>query len=57
MLGVDRELKDAVPYAAPFVTWIALQMLLPATAPSYAVRAGATNAALFHTYRYLRDNL
>lgn len=22
-----------------------------------AVRAGATNAALFHTYRYLRDNL
>ena len=42
MPGVKRELKEAILYAAPFVTWIALQMLLPATAASYAARAGAT---------------
>lgn len=42
MRGVKRELKEAILYAAPFVTWIALQMLLPTTATGYAVRAGAT---------------
>lgn len=44
MLAVQRELKDAILYAAPFVTWIALQMLLPATAVGYAVRTAATTA-------------
>lgn len=42
MHGVKRELKEAVLYAAPFVTWIALQMLLPTSAVGYAIRAGAT---------------
>lgn len=42
MLVMQRELKEAFFYAAPFVTWIALQMLLPVTAVSYAVRVGAT---------------
>ena len=44
MLAVQRELKDAILYSAPFVTWIALQMLLPATAVGYAVRTAATTA-------------
>ena len=42
MHGVKRELKEAILYAAPFVTWIALQMSLPMTAVGYAVRTGAT---------------
>ena len=42
MRDVKRELKEAVLYAAPFVTWIALQMLLPTTAVGYAIRTGAT---------------
>ncbi len=41
---VKRELKEAILYAAPFVTWIALQMALPATAVGYAVRTAATAA-------------
>ena len=42
MLAVQRETRDAVLYAAPFVAWIALQMALPATAVGYAVRTGVT---------------
>ncbi|MBR1586913.1 MAG: CAAX prenyl protease-related protein [Kiritimatiellae bacterium] len=41
---MKRELKEAALYAAPFVTWIALQMALPATAAGYAIRAAATAA-------------
>ncbi len=41
---MKRELKEAILYAAPFVTWIALQMALPVTAACYAVRAAATAA-------------
>ena len=44
MLTVQRETRDAVLYAAPFVAWIALQMALPATAVGYAVRTGVTAA-------------
>ena len=44
MLAVQRETRDAVLYAAPFVAWIALQMALPATAVGYAVRTGVTAA-------------
>ena len=44
MLSVQRETRDAVLYAAPFVAWIALQMALPATAVGYAVRTGVTAA-------------
>ena len=44
MLDVQRETRDAVLYAAPFVAWIALQMALPATAVGYAVRTGVTAA-------------
>ena len=44
MLSVQRETRDAVLYAAPFVAWIALQMALPATAVGYAVRTGITAA-------------
>lgn len=41
---MQRETRDAVLYAAPFVAWIALQMALPATAVGYAVRTGVTAA-------------
>ena len=44
MLAVQRETREAVLYAAPFVAWIALQMALPATAVGYAVRTGVTAA-------------
>ena len=44
MLTVQRETRDAILYAAPFVAWIALQMALPATAVGYAVRTGVTAA-------------
>ena len=39
---MKRETKDIFLYAAPFVTWIVLQMVLPATAGAYAVRTVAT---------------
>lgn len=42
---MQRDTRDAILYSAPFATWIALQLLLPATAWSYALRAGATAAA------------
>ena len=51
---MQRELKDAILYAAPFVTWIALQMLLPATAVGYAVRTAATTAVAFTCLTVLR---
>ena len=54
MLAVQRELKDAVLYAAPFVTWIALQMLLPATAVGYAVRTAATTAVALACLKFLK---
>ena len=41
-MAVKRETRDIFLYAAPFVTWIALQMVLPATAGAYAVRTVAT---------------
>ena len=44
MRAVNRETKEAILFAAPFLAWIALQMSLPATAACYAVRAGATAA-------------
>jgi len=44
MLFVQRETRDAVLYAAPFLAWITLQMALPATAVGYAVRTGVTAA-------------
>ena len=44
MLTVQRETRDAILYAAPFVAWIALQMALPSTAVGYAVRTGVTAA-------------
>ena len=42
---MTREPKNIAAYAAPFVVWIALQTLLPATAWAYAVRSFATFAA------------
>lgn len=42
MRGVDRTRTETFAFTAPFATWIALQMLLPATAPSYAARTLAT---------------
>ncbi|MGN0851900.1 MAG: CAAX prenyl protease-related protein [Kiritimatiellia bacterium] len=39
---MTTEQKNALVFAAPFATWIALQMLLPATAAAYALRTGAT---------------
>ena len=41
---VKHELREAVLYSAPFVTWIVLQMVLPVTAVGYAIRAAATIA-------------
>ncbi len=41
---MDRETREAVAYVAPFAVWIVLQMLLPATALSYAARTIATAA-------------
>lgn len=38
---MKERLKIAFPYVAPFATWIALQMTLPATAAAYAVRTAA----------------
>lgn len=55
---MKRELKEAILYAAPFVTWIALQMALPATAVGYAVRAAATAAvglAAIKAYKHLKE--
>ena len=58
ILRVKRELKEAILYAAPFVTWIALQMALPATAVGYAVRTAATAAvglACLKALKVLKD--
>ena len=41
-MAVKRETREIFRYAAPFATWIALQMVLPATAGAYAVRTVAT---------------
>lgn len=41
-VGVTRETRNTFAFIAPFATWIALQMLLPATAGAYAARSGAT---------------
>ena len=41
-MTVKRETRDIFLYAAPFATWIGLQMLLPAAAWAYAVRSVAT---------------
>ncbi len=41
-MAVKRETRDIFLYAAPFVTWIALQTVLPATAGAYAARTAAT---------------
>ena len=41
-MTVKRETRDIFLYAAPFATWIGLQMLLPAAAWAYAVRTAAT---------------
>ena len=55
MDAVKRELKEAILYAAPFVTWIALQMALPATAAGYAIRTGATVAVGLACLKILKD--
>ena len=41
-MAVKRETRDIFLYAAPFVTWILFQTVLPATAGAYAVRTVAT---------------
>jgi len=41
-VAVKRETRDIFLYAAPFATWIGLQMVLPATAWAYAARTAAT---------------
>ena len=41
-MAVKRETRDIFLYAAPFVTWIVLQTVLPATAWAYAARTAAT---------------
>ncbi len=41
-MAVKRETRNIFLYAAPFATWIGLQMVLPVTAWAYAVRAAAT---------------
>ena len=41
-MAVKRETRNIFLYAAPFATWIGLQMVLPITAWAYAVRAAAT---------------
>ncbi len=43
-MDVKRETRDIFLYAAPFATWIGLQMVLPATAWAYAARTAATAA-------------
>ena len=55
MWAVKRELKEALLYAAPFVTWIALQMALPATATGYAIRTAATAAVGLACLKVLND--
>ena len=55
MDAVKRELKEAILYAAPFVTWIALQMVLPATAAGYALRTGATVAVGLAAIKVFKD--
>jgi len=45
-----------MPYAAPFVTWIALQMALPATAAGYAIRTVATAAVGLACLKVVKDN-
>ena len=55
MGAVKRELKEAILYAAPFVTWIALQMALPATAAGYAIRTAATAAVGLVCLKVLDD--
>ena len=54
MLTVQRETRDAILYAAPFVAWIALQMALPATAVGYAVRTGVTAAVSLACLKVLK---
>ena len=39
---MKRETRNIFLYAAPFATWIGLQMVLPVTAWAYAVRTAAT---------------
>lgn len=39
---MTRESQNFITHAAPFLVWIGLQMLLPATAGTYAVRTAAT---------------
>ena len=51
---MKRELKEAILYAAPFVTWIALQMALPATAAGYAIRTVATAAVGFAAIKIIK---
>ena len=36
MRAVNRETKEAILFAAPFLAWIVLQTSLPATAACYA---------------------
>lgn len=42
---MTRESKDIFLYSVPFLVWIGLQTLLPATAGAYALRTAATAAA------------
>ncbi len=58
-MAVKRETRNIFLYAAPFATWIGLQMVLPVTAWAYAVRTAATALVgvwcLLHCRRGDRD--